>query len=240
MIYQAKELSDIFFEYENKFESKDLNEIVSRKFVYSKLDLYAEILICGINPSYRKNEKNCKGYSFNFSDLTSDRYFKTFHLLFEPYKSLYRIDYFDLFYQRHTSQSDIFKFYSEKKGIEFLCKQLEITNKTIETIKPKAIFVFNKHAANYFGKNYSYNKKTKMLQNVWLGYKFKDIDINNTFKIDGLIDTSERLNFFDLKNTNLNGTIVYFSRFLNRFTPKKELLQIRKDIERIFIQIRNK
>ena len=92
-------------------------------------------------------------------------------------------------------------------------------------MKPKFILVFNKQAANFWGIN-----KKENSTNVWLGYKFKKTNNKNIFRICGFEASEERVNK-KLEATNLENTLIYFSKFISYRTPKTEIEQIKLDIE---------
>ncbi len=215
-------LTKIFKDAKLAIKSPILLEIVNRSFVYSEVNMDAKALICGINPSYRKNETNLDSYSYNFDDLEGDKYYKKFHKLIKPYKEEIKFTYIDLFYQRHTEQKKINNF-TANEALKFICEQLVVTQSLIEQLQPKFILVFNKQAANFLGKN---NKQN--LSNVWLGYKFEEIKKDKIYKICGFEDSEQRINR-ELSATNLEGTLIYFSRFLGRIS-NKDLEQIELDI----------
>lgn len=236
-LYKKKNnLENIFSNYKNEFQNEELSEIVSRGFVFSELKADTDILICGINPSFRKSECNNGSYSFRYACTTDDRYFNKFHLLFKRYEEEFSINYIDLFYQRHTAQVDLYKFYKEIRGIDFLSDQLKLTQQIVETVKPKAVFVFNRMAAIFWGKN----KKVKgnQLSNVWLGYDFEKLQIDDAYSVAGFCNSTDRVKGIE-GDTNLGDTIFYFSRFLNRFTPKKELEKINDGVESVCRIIKN-
>jgi len=234
-----EKLNTLFKKYESTFQNEYLNEIIERGYVFSDVNVESDILICGINPSYRKLGKNIdqptKNYSYKFKDTENDRYFKKYHHFFSAYKHEHTIDYLDFFYQRHTQQKDFKLFFKEERSINFLTEQLQITQETLELIEPKAIFLFNRFASNFLGKNNKYNFKNETLTNVWLGYIFENTPIPNTYKIKGFIDLNQRIG--NKKQTNLKGTIVYFSRFLNHYVKQEEISQIQEDIDLIIKQI---
>ena len=228
-------ISQIFEEAKLNIKDPNLKSIIDRNFVSSIIDMKADVLICGINPSFRANETNLNFYSFDFNHLENDtKYFKKFHDLVKVYKNKFAFTYTDMFYQRHTEQKEILSFYSEKEGIEFLCKQLIVTQEMIEQLKPKLILVFNKQAANFWGLNYQ--DRENILENVWLGYEFENTEIENLYRITGLLESKERLNS-GLKDTNLIGTLVYFSRFISYRTDKKVMDKIKSDIPSLINKI---
>ena len=71
-----------------------------------------------------------------------------------------------------------------------------------------------------------------------MGYTFKPTEIPEAFRITGLLNSPERVNP-NLLKTSLTGTIVYFSRFLNHWTPKETMSQIESDVEQIISLVNN-
>ena len=133
--------------------------------------------------------------------------------------------YLDLFYFRNTEQSVIAKIIKEKNGVEFLADQLAVTKETIEWIQPKIIFVLNKGSWTFYGKN---------PRSVWMGYEFqkeKDMAGGELHRIVGFRVSNEII-APEIKETNLVGTYVYFSRSLNRI-KKEDSDNISKDISEI-------
>jgi hypothetical protein len=209
----------VFEEAKKTITSPNLLEIVNRDFVYSCVNMNADVIICGINPSFRKEKTDHETYSFEH--LAEDRYYKKIHEFIENYKGDYKFTYIDMFYQRHTEQSELKNFLGNPEGLKFICNQLIITQEIVEQIKPKFIIVFNRMAANFWGRN---NKKN--IENVWLGYKFEKTLNEEIFKICGFEDTENRVNH-QLKSTNLEGTYIYFSRFIGRLSKvEKEKIKV--------------
>lgn len=222
-------IAQLFDKYSDRITDPILKDILARQSVFSLVNTNANALILGINPSYRKVEKSLEeGYPFNFQDLYKDRYFGKFHKLIEPYKHL-TFTYLDIFTQRHTDQEEIYKFFKDKVGMEYLCEHLMISQEIIENLKPKLILVFNKKVGDFLGNNIK--SKDDDFTNVWLGYNFKRVEgINNAFEIIGFKDLKERLNP-SLKHTALIGTTVYFSKFMNQFIKITEKEAIRHDLQ---------
>jgi hypothetical protein len=226
------ELNHLFSKYHNQFNSQHLNEIVNREYVYSKLNQNANILICGINPSYRVKEDNPNAYEFDFNDekVKKDPYFKKFH---DKTKGI-QTNYIDLLRQRHTSQSDIGLFMKEEKGLQFIIDQLKVSQNAIENLKPKLILVFNRMAGQFWGRDAIYYKNGNA-RSVWMGYTFIPTEIEGAMKITGIIQHSDRINQ-SLKQTNLIGTIIYFSSFISYRTSRKVKTKINKDVPALINQ----
>ena len=108
MIEQLNDkISQIFEEAKLNIKDPNLKSIVDRNFVSSIIDMKADVLICGINPSFRAIETNLNSYSFDFNHLENDRYFGKFHDLVKVHKDKLAFTYTDMFYQRHSTSSSI-------------------------------------------------------------------------------------------------------------------------------------
>jgi hypothetical protein len=220
------ELTALFSAYQNSFGDEKLNEIVSRQFVNCVLYEDLPLLICGLNPSYRKTEGKDLTYEFDFNDakIKNDRYFKKFHHFAGSTKS----NYIELFSQRHTSQADLHLFLADKKGVEFLVKQLEISQNAIEAMKPKLIFIFNRFAGHFWGRDAEINENGEQ-KGIWMGYTFEPTDIEGAVKITGLSESPQRINQ-SLVQTNLIGSIIYFSTFISYRNNKEAMTKIEADV----------
>lgn len=226
-------LDSLFQKYLSKFDAPELREIVSRRYVYSKVDINSKVLIMGFNPSYPKNKNfaDHRSYDFKNNEVKNYPYFKKLHALFKDYQKELQPGYLDLFYHRHSKQIKIKEFLNDEHGLLFLCEQLMITQQILESVTPRIIFLFNKQGANFLGKNkksYPSNKG----KNIWLGYDFEATEVSGLFTIKGFVNSDERINTQQTK-TNLEGSYVYFSRFLPRDKDSEEMNRIRKDIKLI-------
>jgi len=220
------ELTALFSAYQNSFGDEKLNEIVSRQFVNCVLYEDLPLLICGLNPSYRKTEGKDLAYDFDFNDakIKNDRYFKKFHHFAGSTKS----NYIELFSQRHTSQADLHLFLADKKGVEFLVKQLEISQNAIEAMKPKLIFIFNRFAGHFWGRDAETTADGEQ-KGIWMGYTFEPTDIEGAVKITGLSESPQRINQ-SLVQTNLIGSVIYFSTFISYRNNKEAMTKIEADV----------
>ena len=141
-----------------------------------------------------------------------------------------RADYLDIFYFREQDQRFLNdKILSKPNGIRFVVDQLNLTMHIIEDIvKPKLMIIKNKESWAYFGR--LFNEKGW----VWMGYKFEHIqnmDCGELCRISGLLDSKERI-APEVKQTNLIGTFVLFTKHINQYTALNErpTPQILKDI----------
>lgn len=202
--------------------------IKNRGFVFSENNSEKDILITGINPSFREEiDQIAKhpGYSLKHAldNCKKDNYWRPINkMLFNESTNLdlrNQTAYVDIFYFREMSQQKIKKeLLKNPMGIHFLVDQLQITQKLIEeVIKPKVIIVKNRESAAYWGKH-----ADKGL--IWMGYSFKLIEsyeYGDLYIIEGLLDSNERI-CQDIKTTNLKGTLVLFSQHINQYTKREK------------------
>lgn len=209
-----KQIEVLFDKYRGRFQNNDLNEILNHGCVSSIPAMNADILICGINPSYNEKSPN----HFSFHELVSKRYFSPLHKITETCTDRSKIDYIDLFCFRRTNQNDIWKFTSDSVGVQFITEHLIITQNIIEQMKPKLILVFNKDAANFFGVRANPDFTDEKSRNIWMGYRFKCDESDSSCIIEGL--HKDRINK-DFKETNLVGTRVFFSSYMRYLNTEK-------------------
>lgn len=221
-----KRIETVFDEYKEKIKDSELTEILKRNYVWSKVDSSAKILICGINPSYRK-EDILEPYPFNFNEVCqTDSYYKTRYDLL-PKSHAQKATYIDMLVQRHSNQKDLLKFCSKKNkfGIDFIAQQLEITKEVIEHIQPTLILVFNRFASNFWGLHPK-RKADGKFDNIWLGYTFED---NN----DGSYTIKKEMQKESIGNkieTTLAGTKIYFSKHIDWRVSKDEYNRISENV----------
>ncbi|MFY8187114.1 MAG: hypothetical protein ACOVLC_04065 [Flavobacterium sp.] len=198
--------------------------IKERGFVLSENFDQKDILITGINPSFRKDADNGY-YSFDFQDTLKEEKYDNYwgpikKMLIDKEETIdlrNKTAYLDIFYFREKNQIRLKKeILNNHLGIKFLVDQLTITQLTIENIiKPKLIIVKNKESSAYWGKNSS--------QGIfWMGYKLKLIEnliFGDLFKIIGLEETNQRINL-DIKETKLLGCLVLFTEHITQYTKK--------------------
>jgi len=221
------ELTSIWKEFAGKFQSQYLNEVLERKFGFS-IPEQSDILISGINQSYQpKNVKALLRYTY--SDA-KHRYFTTLRKIIpsEIGGKTITVSYIDLFYFRNTEQNILSEYYNEKQlGIDFLAKQLKVTQKIVEWIAPKVILVMNKGSWAFWGKN---------PKPIWMGYEMHllndALQFGELYEISGLKPNIERI-VPEIKRSNLIGTKVYFSRHLGRVS-NDNLALIKAEISSMF------
>jgi hypothetical protein len=199
--------------------------IGERGYVYSSNDQEKDILITGINPSFRDGA--CL-FSYNFdvektlNETKWDNYWGPLKRIVYDLENgvdlRNRTSYLDIFYFREKLQSKLRNYIlKNESGKDFLIDQLKITQHVIEqVIKPKLIIVKNKESATYWGK-----LSDKGI--IWMGYKFEHldtIDCGELFKISGLIDSDDRIS--SRRDTNLIGTLILFSVHINQYTKREK------------------
>lgn len=197
-----------------------------------------DILITGINPSYRINNDrlNKRNYDFKtFKTLKYDNYWSPIKkmLISDSIDIFDKTAYLDIFYFREKEQNCLEKeILPSPNGIQFIARQLNITQHTIEDIiKPKLIIVKNKESAAYWGK-----LSNKGL--IWMGYdleavteeefrtiiKDENIDFRQygeLYRIKGLIHSEERISP-EIKETVLKGSLILFTTHINQYTKREK------------------
>lgn len=230
----------------SKFEN--IQYLKDRGFVFCMNNEQKDILILGMNPSCRNGEEGYQGASFCFSSAIEkgDVYFSPIKrmLLSENNSIDLRQDcaYLDIFSFREKTQDKLKKEILVGDNIQFLVKQLEVTQDTIENvIKPKLIVIKNKEASVYWG------LLAEEENIIWMGYDLKYIkdvkngeyEVGKLYKINGLLDSSQRINSHTITSTNLKGSYVLVTPHINQYlkkekrpTPKllKELLSEAKKV----------
>lgn len=197
-----------------------------RGYVYSQNSSQKDILITGINPSFRKGA-DLISYGFDFQNTLMDKKWDNYwgsikKILYDSDNNIdlqSRSAYLDIFYFREITQKELKKgIINSSTGVRFLVDQLKITQYVIEEIiKPKVIIVKNKESAAYWGKLYEQGF-------IWMGYQFEFIqklECGELCRISGLIESSERISP-DIIETNLKGSLVLFSEHIGRYTKKEK------------------
>lgn len=201
--------------------------IVERGFCYSINECQKDILITGINPSFRNNFDNCGSFGFDiqveFQNIKYDNYWSPLKKMI--YDNETNIDlrvntaYLDIFYFREQVQKVLTnEILPNQDGIQFLVDQINLTQHVVEDIiKPKVIIVKNKESSVYWGKLSGKGV-------IWMGYDLELIENTITgelFRIKGLIDSNERI-APEIKFSNLEGTFVLFTQHINKFTKREK------------------
>lgn len=190
--------------------------IRERGFNYSVNEESKDILITGINPSFRigADNGNC---SFDFriiaEDEKYDRYWSSLKKI--VYDKQLNIDfrsrtaYLDIFYFRETDQNFLQKQILKKsEGLNFAVDQMKLSQEVIETIiKPKLVIVKNKESAAYWGKF-----ADKGI--YWMGYELEllqSLESGELYIIIGLIASKQRV-LPEVKKTNLKNSLIFFTQ----------------------------
>ena len=222
--------------------------VKQRKYMYAD-PVKADLLITGINPSFRKGDEeqltNWHGpskYNFNPEKWRDDKLKKgkkgiRWDTYFGPmYKMLYsdninlldRFDYLDIFHFREQDQSKLSKEILKRgkedneSGIQFIADELNLTQHIIEDfIRPRLILVKNKESWAYWGK-----QKDDGL--IWMGYEFAKIKDYisgelELYMITGLLNSDKRIaQEFNSENTCLKGCYVLFAKHINQYVTKEK------------------
>lgn len=211
-------------------------EVKERGFVFADPQK-ADLLITGINPSWRNNSCEQKGNRHgiatenlkpeiwkqrNKNKKRWDTYWGPIRkMLVDEEKGINligRVDYLDIFHFKEQNQkfltTDILKKQSD--GIDFIRRELNLTQHIIEeNIQPKLILVKNAESSAYWGKRPNC---------VWMGYQFEHLQefpCGELCQIVGLQDSNERI-APEITKTKLIGTRVLFSNHINQYTETKE------------------
>jgi len=200
--------------------------VKDRGFVYSVNDSAKDILITGINPSYRDGEEPTS-FDFDFQKLLYrekwDNYWgQVKKLLYDNENNIdnrSKCAYLDIFYFREKNQKQLRNGILKcAEGVQFLVDQLKISQRVIEQIiRPKVILVKNMESAVYWGK-YCDNGI------IWMGYQLEKINTLNCgelFKISGLKESSERISP-EITETNLMGSLILFTGHINQYTKREK------------------
>ncbi len=194
-----------------KEEDKFIADTLERGIVFSTVKP-KEILVTGINPSFRKGEENLKSFSYDYesNSLGKDFYYSSIAKMLGELND--KATYLDLFCCRETSQSRFIKtFLNNELGVSFLAEHLAFTQELIENIiLPKLIIVKNKGSWFFWGKD---AKQNPNWTNVWMGYDLELIEkvpSGEICRVKGLIEDNQRVNN-SIIQTNLIDTIILFT-----------------------------
>jgi hypothetical protein len=200
------------------------NEIISRGYTYAD-NVQSEILVTGINPSFRNNEDS----GIIHGPIKEIWYGQQYDNYWSPIKKMLfdedidlrdKSDYLDIFYFKEREQNILkTQILKTPDGIKFIVDQLNLTMHIIEeVVKPKLLVVKNKESQVYFGK--LFDEKGW----VWMGYEFEhilDMECGELCRIIGLRKCEGRI-APEFKNTQLEGTFVLFTKHINQYTPIAE------------------
>jgi hypothetical protein len=201
--------------------------IKERGFVFAENELQKDILITGINPSFRIGDLK-ESFGFDFHNTIHNEKYDNYWgpikkmLLNENLDLRKKSAYLDILYFRERNQSTLKQeILKTKIGIEFIAEQINLSQRIIEKIiKPKVIIIKNKESQAYWGK---YSNEGI----YWMGYEFEFIEnlyCGELYKIKKLFTTNERI-ANEIKETNLENTLVLFSHHINQFTSKAKRLR---------------
>lgn len=199
---------------------------IKRGYCFAENNAHKRYLITGFNPSFRDMQDHIgnTSYALDFYDTTHNNYFSPVKkMLYEDEVNLDlrgEAAYTDLFYFREQNQEFLQKqIIPSPNGIRFMVDQLNLTQHIIEDIiQPNLIVVKNKESWAYFGKLFEEKGWG------WMGYKFEfvqNMNCGELFRITGLLDSSERI-APEIRETNLKGSFVLFSKHINQYTPVEE------------------
>lgn len=194
-----------------------------------------EVLITGINPSFREEESLTQN-PIPIKDIIDNPGYDTYwtpakRIIFEDRKDRpgYGIDYrdksafMDLFYFREKNQKCIggtILCWPNKSGVPFLTDQLRVSQERIELLKPKVIVVKNRESQAYWGKLNSPKREC-----IWMGYEFTSIPFNGHPRWDvARITGINSKNISGLSSSELvrQGTVVLFAQHINQYTSVEE------------------
>lgn len=203
-------------------------KIFKRGFVYAENTIAKDILITGINPSFREGagmESHGFDFSLSMKDSKWDNYWGPVRkILCDEEIGIDLRDkcaYLDILFFREQKQAFLNKeILRTEQGIRFVADQLNLTQHIIEdVIKPRIIVVKNIGSHCFWGKDAENGV-------FWMGYKFEKVDslyCGELCKITGLHDTNERI-AREIEQTNLLGTFVLFSHHINQYTKREKRL----------------
>lgn len=199
--------------------------IKERGFYYSVNETQKDILISGINPSFRLGALPGHG-RFDLQsillDAKYDRYWSSLKkIIYDQENNIdlrHRTAYLDLFYFRETNQKILkSQIINNEDGLRFAVDQLELTQSVIEdTIRPKLIVVKNKESAAYWGK---FADKGIF----WMGYNLEMIetfDSGDLYKITGLSKSKFRVSQ-TLTKTALQNSYIFFTQHFQYLSKSK-------------------
>lgn len=158
------------------------------------------ILFIGLNPSLSESEKlrliesnvKVEFYKHNSEKKNNHKYFHKFIDIAEQTNQTW--GHFDLLFIRETKQDNIVKLIGDKRGIDFIYRQIAISKlvleKVIEEAKPKLFIVNNTLSRKFLGKDKVNNNNVWMdLDFVWdnkIGtYRYKNIPFYFTSMLTG-------------------------------------------------------
>ena len=157
-----------------------------------------DILFLGMNPSF------AEGNSFgSIIEWCSSEWEKAEGNYFSKFKEIQdecnvSCAHIDILFFRETNQKLIKSFMKDKRGLDFLAKQIAISKKLIELSKPRMILVANALVKEFLGFNKTIDS------GIWMNYDFIK-------PLDDTIGTSRIIT----ENSNLYYTPVFFTSMLS-------------------------
>ena len=199
-----------------------LDEILARSFWLCLNNPVKGILLSGVNPSY---PKEAKAVYCSFNEC-SGRCWSRWNQNLQYYKSKNIAGYIDLFPLRVSKQKKEFEKYVP---LELKAELLRVTQTEIERLKPRLIIHANKTSLFYYGTNQ---------EHPWMGYDLEPMNITTELKekgcelyrINGLLNTKDRINYDSIKKTELVGTYLFTCPMQNSRFLKAEKKLEEKDI----------
>jgi len=200
--------------------------VKERGFVFSENNAAKDILITGINPSFRQGaDLNSYGFDFQLAlrEEKWDSYWSPIcRILYDKGINIDLRDksaYLDIFYFREKEQRQLKNsILKSQEGIRFLVDQLIVTQHIIEdVIKPKVIIVKNRESSAFWG-------KFAEQEIVWMGYRLvhiQNFSCGELFQISGFIHSDKRI-APEIKDTNLKNSLVLFTHHINQYLAKEK------------------
>lgn len=207
------QLQNLYQAYENAEEP--LATWIRRGYVWSEVEKRS-ILFVGMNPSYTEDAKP-ESYSFDPQKAVEDypRFFKPFRALAAACRMGKDWTYTDVFSFRETNQNQLWKVMATDDGLEFVVKQLRLTMRLLEYLKPELIVVCNSGARRFFGAD------RDGMDNIWMGYEFA---FDSAFGVDVITGIHPKSVERGAKTTSLVGTPVLFAStltYMDRSSKKR-------------------
>lgn len=205
----------------NEQNAKVLDEIIGRGFWLCLNNPVEGILLSSVNPSYPSNSKAEKAVCCSFNQCLG-RYWNRWNQNLQYFKSKNIAGYLDLFPLRVSKQKEEFEKYVP---LELKAELLRVTQTEIERLKPQLIIHANKASSFYYGTD---------PEHPWMGYDLEPL--NNTtelrekgcelYRINGLLNTKDRVNYDLIKETKLVGTYLFTCPMQNyRFLKAEKKLE---------------
>ena len=196
-----------------------------RGYIYAE-PKKADVLIAGINPSFREGEKEDLSDRERHGSAMVHFVTKKYDTYWGPLSKMIdenlrnNFDYLDIFHYREREQKKLKNEILSRgeDGKQFIAAELNLTQHIVEDIiKPSVILVKNKESWAYWGKLAEEGY-------VWMGYmleKIREYKCGELYRIMGLLNDERRI-APEIKDTCIKGCFVLFSSHITQYT-KKEL-----------------